>query len=231
MVDILFGFEEEYRTLDHFVDVSAISAEQSHSPDNISHDLLLVLQAIRGEGEVVQDTLKGQTSPCTKACNTTTTPDIMNSDPAGCGVPNGDLDTHQAQHNPTPTSHSVEGNSTLPNGTPGQANSEGQQPGATNGSRGCGGKERLVVVTKGPSPLLYSLGGVVRQRPVPPISPEDIVDTTGAGDSFVGGFLAALSLGRPLDQCLDCGVWTAQQLLRQKGCTLPPCPADFLTSH
>ncbi|XP_063847127.1 uncharacterized protein LOC135092489 isoform X2 [Scylla paramamosain] len=282
-VDILFGFEEEYRTLDAFVDVAAVSAEQHHDPASLTHDLLLVLQAIRGQAPVLQDDSKITAKAAAHAPCPDTTLDIMASAP-GCdvGLPNGDVPTPEREYccsstgdthcstpgtcdthcstpgtgdthcstpgtrdthcstpgtgnghcsTPTPPTDCVDNTCSLPNGTTGQP-ANGHAPGSANGCRGPGGKgggkQRLVVVTKGPSPLLYCQGGVVRQRCVPPIAPEDIVDTTGAGDSFVGGFLAALSRGRPLAQCLDCGVWTAQQLLQQKGCTLPPHPAEFL---
>lgn len=246
-VDILFGFEEEYRTLDAFVDVAALSAQHQHHPANLTHDLLLVLQAIRGQAPVLQDGAKATTkaaataAPCPDA-----TLDIMASAPGcGGGLPNGDLTTPERERccpdtpgtgnspcgTPPPTDNCLDGPTSLPNGTTGHA-TNGHSPDSANGchvpGEEGGAKQRLVVVTKGPSPLLYCQGGAVRQRCVPPIAPEDIVDTTGAGDSFVGGFLAALSHGRPLAQCLDCGVWTAQQLLRQKGCTLPPHPAEFL---
>ena len=100
---------------------------------------------------------------------------------------------------------------------------------SSSAKRGGPFKQKLVVVTNGPNPLLYISNNVVRERLVPPISSKKIVDTTGAGDSFVGGFLAAMSKGLPVGQCLDCGTWTAQKLLQEKGCTLPSYPAAFLS--
>jgi sugar/nucleoside kinase (ribokinase family) len=44
-------------------------------------------------------------------------------------------------------------------------------------------------------------GRTVRQRAFS----VDVVDATGAGDAFVGGFLAGVSEGRPLEECLRMG--------------------------
>jgi sugar/nucleoside kinase (ribokinase family) len=51
---------------------------------------------------------------------------------------------------------------------------------------------RLVVVKQGPAPVLLR-GEVTAEVPVPghPV----VVDTTGAGDAFAGGFLLALARG------------------------------------
>ena len=38
--------------------------------------------------------------------------------------------------------------------------------------------------------------GKVRSYPVTPLASSDIVDTNGAGDAFVGGFLAQRILGQ-----------------------------------
>lgn len=44
-----------------------------------------------------------------------------------------------------------------------------------------------------------------------------VVDTTGAGDAFNGGFLAALIAGKPLDQCLREGVRMGSLSTRKPG--------------
>jgi sugar/nucleoside kinase (ribokinase family) len=62
----------------------------------------------------------------------------------------------------------------------------------TNGARG-----RVVVFTQGAHPTLVVENGVLREYPVLPIAPADIVDSNGAGDAFVGGYLAQLVRRRP----------------------------------
>jgi adenosine kinase len=41
---------------------------------------------------------------------------------------------------------------------------------------------------------------------VPKIPKEQIVDTNGAGDSFVGGFLAAYTKGHSVVDCVKAGI-------------------------
>ncbi|KAK3868197.1 hypothetical protein Pcinc_026395 [Petrolisthes cinctipes] len=263
-VDILFGFVEEYRTLDRFVDVSKMAATLTSFPENIAHDLALVLKAIRGEGKVIKDGIKDGVKSDLSDNDVIGCPDLQQTDSVKCsnGVNHserkclqdedgmedkqrvngvncsqeglGDTNNLQSLRISEEVSRSQRNcdlsnrteTTNLSNGTSKTHRSDPKDSLPPNNSSNR--KQKLVVVTKGPSPLWYSLNRVVRERQVPPITPEEIVDTTGAGDSFVGGFLAALSSGQPLDKCLDCGVWTAQQLLRQKGCTLPSYAASFL---
>ena len=44
----------------------------------------------------------------------------------------------------------------------------------------------------GMSPLICVRGGELTEHPVPLVPKERLVDTNGAGDAFVGGFLAQL---------------------------------------
>ncbi len=76
---------------------------------------------------------------------------------------------------------------------------------------------RTVVITQGAKPTLIAQGGALLHTvEVPPV--ENIVDTNGAGDAFVGGFLAALSKGKPLDVCANIGNWAASVVIQRSGC-------------
>ena len=46
------------------------------------------------------------------------------------------------------------------------------------------------MITQGAQPTLVAQDGNVTEFPVLPIAPEEIVDSNGAGDAFVGGYLA-----------------------------------------
>jgi adenosine kinase len=65
--------------------------------------------------------------------------------------------------------------------------------------------------------FLNVLGDTVREYPVPVIEADKILDTNGAGDSFVGGFLAQLVQGKDLDKCVDCGIWVCGLVIQQSG--------------
>jgi adenosine kinase len=48
-------------------------------------------------------------------------------------------------------------------------------------------KKRLVIITQGEKPVICVQGDEVNVYEVPQLKPEEIVDTNGAGDAFVGG--------------------------------------------
>jgi len=58
-------------------------------------------------------------------------------------------------------------------------------------------RPRVVVITQGHLPTLVVENGKLTEYPVLPIAAEEIIDTNGAGDAFVGGFLAQLVRGAP----------------------------------
>jgi adenosine kinase len=41
---------------------------------------------------------------------------------------------------------------------------------------------------------------------------------------FVSGFLAQLLLGKPLDKCIECGMYVGNIIVQQPGFTLPDKP-------
>jgi len=93
----------------------------------------------------------------------------------------------------------------------------------------------LVVITHGADPtVVASISGdgsnaevQVSSHPARAIDPHMIVDTVGAGDSYAGGFLAALAMqqsqGAPLDldNCADWGAYAAWEVIQQKGFGIP----------
>jgi len=48
------------------------------------------------------------------------------------------------------------------------------------------------------------------------------VDTNGAGDSFVGGFLSRFVLDKPLEECIAAGNYCASEVIKRSGCSFPP---------
>ena len=89
---------------------------------------------------------------------------------------------------------------------------------------------RVVIITQGKDPVILATGGNVTEYPAPHIPPEEIVDTNGAGDAFVGGFLSKLVQDKPQDklellkECIDRGNKVAGVIIRRSGCTFPDNP-------
>lgn len=62
-------------------------------------------------------------------------------------------------------------------------------------------RPRVVVITQGKEPILvaqYQADGIQEEFEVAITKVDKIVDSNGAGDSFVGGFIAALILDKDL---------------------------------
>ncbi|KAG7388877.1 hypothetical protein PHYPSEUDO_011711 [Phytophthora pseudosyringae] len=84
-----------------------------------------------------------------------------------------------------------------------------------------GSRCRTVVFTQGADATVVVHQGKVHTFDVPAMAAASIVDTNGAGDAFVGGFISRLALGLPLEQCVNAGHWAAQVVLARSGCTFP----------
>ncbi|XP_036396109.1 adenosine kinase-like isoform X3 [Megalops cyprinoides] len=87
-------------------------------------------------------------------------------------------------------------------------------------------RQRIVVFTQGENETVATIGDKVMTFPVLDIDQKDIVDTNGAGDAFVGGFLSELVQERRLEQCIHAGHYAANVIIRRVGCTFPEKP-DF----
>ncbi|KAL7570509.1 hypothetical protein ACA910_004287 [Epithemia clementina (nom. ined.)] len=85
-------------------------------------------------------------------------------------------------------------------------------------------RKRIVVFTQGSKSTIVATEGKVTEFAVQPIAADKLVDTNGAGDAFVGGFLAQLSMGKDMEACVKAGHWAAGIIIQQSGTTIPgPC--------
>lgn len=80
-------------------------------------------------------------------------------------------------------------------------------------------RPRVVVITNGTDPTVLAHEGKISEFPIVSLPKEKIIDTNGAGDAFVGGFLSQYVQNRPLDVCIRAGLWTAAQIVQRSGCT------------
>uniref|UniRef100_A0A673MHT5 Adenosine kinase n=1 Tax=Sinocyclocheilus rhinocerous TaxID=307959 RepID=A0A673MHT5_9TELE len=87
-------------------------------------------------------------------------------------------------------------------------------------------RQRIVVFTQGKEGTVMTKGDKVETFPVLEINQSEIVDTTGAGDAFVGGFLSQLVQDKTFEQCIRAGHYSANVIIRHAGCTFPEKP-DF----
>lgn len=84
--------------------------------------------------------------------------------------------------------------------------------------------ERLAVVTCGARGAVCATSSTVWEFPLTAaeqLRPEETVDTTGAGDAFLAGFLTQMLNRRPLADCVSTGQRTARLVIGQIGCRLP----------
>merc|ERR1711879_121734 len=78
---------------------------------------------------------------------------------------------------------------------------------------------RKVVITQGCDPTVVAIRGNVTKYPVQKLAKEQLVDTNGAGDAFVGGFLAGLAKGKDIEGCHKAGAYAACEIIQQSGCS------------
>jgi len=85
-------------------------------------------------------------------------------------------------------------------------------------------RARVVIFTQGSTATIVASEGKVKEYPVEPLAKEKLVDTNGAGDAFVGGFLSELVQGKGTEECVTAGHWSAKYIIQQPGTTIDtPC--------
>lgn len=82
-------------------------------------------------------------------------------------------------------------------------------------------RSRVVVFTCGDKSTVVAKDGKVEEYSIIPVEPSEIVDTNAAGDAFVGGFLAQLINDKPISDCIKCGHYAANVIVKRSGCSLP----------
>ena len=82
-------------------------------------------------------------------------------------------------------------------------------------------RPRKVVITRGKDSVVVASEGKVELIEVPVIPSELVLDTNGAGDSFVGGFLFELIRGSDVRKCVAAGVYLSQEVIQLSGCSFP----------
>jgi adenosine kinase len=78
-------------------------------------------------------------------------------------------------------------------------------------------RPRTVVFTQGSQSTIVACDGKVTEYAVAPLAKELLVDTNGAGDAFVGGFLSQLVNGKDMEACVKAGHWAATYIIQQSG--------------
>ena len=89
-----------------------------------------------------------------------------------------------------------------------------------------GAHKRITVITQGADPVVVAEDGKVKLFPVILLPKEKLVDTNGAGDAFVGGFLSHMVREKPIEDCVRAGCYAANVIIQRSGCTDPEKP-DF----
>merc|ERR1712159_980267 len=93
-----------------------------------------------------------------------------------------------------------------------------------------GKKPRHVVITQGCDPTIIAVNGEVTEHAIVKLEKEQLVDTNGAGDAYVGGFLAGLVKGVPIEECCRAGAHAASVIVQTSG-TQFPGSSDFRFSN
>jgi adenosine kinase len=85
------------------------------------------------------------------------------------------------------------------------------------------GRSRMAVITQGAGDTVICVDGVVTKYSTPAVT--NIVDANGAGDAFVGGFLAGLAKGVDTAECVKMAQYSASVILQVSGTELSGSPS------
>ena len=80
---------------------------------------------------------------------------------------------------------------------------------------------RLLLLTASSLTVLCNAPQVT-SYPVIRLPKEKLMDTNGAGDAFVGGFLSQIVQGKIVEQAISAANFAANTVIQRSGCTFPP---------
>lgn len=81
-------------------------------------------------------------------------------------------------------------------------------------------RPRTVVFTQGGKSTIVARDGKVTEYAVEPLSKDLLVDTNGAGDAFVGGFLSQLVQDKDIEAAVNAGHYAARHIIQVSGTQL-----------
>jgi len=82
-------------------------------------------------------------------------------------------------------------------------------------------RSRMVIITQGCDPTIVCQDGNVAEFAIDKLEDKEIVDTNGAGDAFVAGFICGLVYGKKVEECVKHGNYVASTIIKMPGCTFP----------
>ncbi|KAF7995633.1 hypothetical protein HCN44_006740 [Aphidius gifuensis] len=85
-------------------------------------------------------------------------------------------------------------------------------------------KKRIVIITQGADKVILAKDDSISEYEVSKIPEERIIDTNGAGDAFVGGFLSQYIQGKDIEICIKYGIWAGTAIVQRSGCTFEGKP-------
>lgn len=81
-------------------------------------------------------------------------------------------------------------------------------------------RDRTVIFTQGSKCTIVAHKGKVTEYAVEELAKDKLVDTNGAGDAFVGGFLSQLVQEKEIEECVKAGHWAAKFIIQTSGTQL-----------
>ncbi|KAL0490223.1 adenosine kinase, partial [Acrasis kona] len=86
-------------------------------------------------------------------------------------------------------------------------------------------RPRVVVFTQGCDKIIVAVDGECTEYDARNIKEDFVADTNGAGDSFMGGFVAGLTFNKTIEECIECAIYCSVSVLGEVGCHFKKEPA------